>query len=298
MRDGKYVQKWCATLKGDTPPPQPCWSARELGRRGVQRSNASLGLVDALRIAATDMRGQPIFPSEGGQDRWLWTHHFHHLDRPPIYADFGSNQALHDSNTFFFDTCAGASSESLCVDAQRAVAPRFAAWRRCSFVHTCLSDRTRKVTFAMGGSFEGAATTSGVLEDNKSYKHGARRAGEAHVNVQMTCTTGAALFAARGLRHIDLLDLDAEGHEAAILQGIDWANVTIDIILVEANNPAVTRLLVARSGYPRYRRFKVPGGDHGRLHRDDVFLREGFQLRQPPQSSGGAAERPPPLCEA
>ena len=80
--------------------------------------------------------------------------------------------------------------------------------------------------------------------------------------------TGAALFASHGLTRIDLLDLDAEGHEAAILRGIDWSAVTIDIILVEANDLAVNKLL-ADKGYTKM--------GH-RLHRDDVFLRSGFRL--------------------
>lgn len=283
-----YVQNWCDTLKADPPPPQPCWTADELRRRSRQRANASLGLTEAVRIAATNARGQPIFPSEGGQERWLWMHHLRHLGRPPVYADFGSNDALHDSNTFFLDTCAGATSQSICVDAQRDVAPRFAAWRKCSFTHSCLSDKAREVTFAMGGTKEGASTRSGVLSDNKTYKKGARGEQKAHVNVKMTCTTGAALFTKHGLTHIDLLDLDAEGHEAAILSGIDWHKVTIDIILVEANDRAVTRLLTSKG----YSLLATPGGN-GRLHRDDVFLRDGFQLLRQPDATKPA----PPVCE-
>ena len=56
--------------------------------------------------------------------------------------------------------------------------------------------------------------------------------------------------------------------EAAILSGIDWSRVKIDIILVEANDRAVTKLLASK-GYSKL--------SH-RLHRDDVFLRSGFKL--------------------
>ena len=262
-----YVKQWCGRLLAHPPPKQPCWGASELRRRHRTYRNQSLSLEDVLRTAATDDHGRPIFPSEGGQERWLWLHHFRYLKRPPVYLDFGCNDAVHDSNTFFFDQCLGATN-SICIDAQAAVGPRFEAWRRCSFTPTCLSNKPVEVVFAVGGTDpNGVSTKSGVLKDNKSYKRGNSTA-RPYSSVKMTCTTGAALMDSHKITHADLLDLDAEGHELAILQGIDWTKTTIDLILIEANDLGVTAYL-SSLGYTKHAT---------KLLRDDLFLRKDFTL--------------------
>lgn len=67
-----------------------------------------------VQVAGTNVEGHPIFPSEGGQDYWLWWHYFRFLNRPITYADFGSNDPLVTSNSFFLDRCLQATG--VCVD--------------------------------------------------------------------------------------------------------------------------------------------------------------------------------------
>lgn len=261
-----YLQRdWCTALAVPQPPVQPTWGAVELVRRRTcceHDDNATQTSLDStVKIAATAADGLPIFPSEGGQDRWLWLNHFQYLKRPINYADFGSNHAVFTSNTFFFDQCLGASG--VCVEAN----PRLAAsyrWRRCALVQTCLSDSVREVVFAFQN---GVATRSGILKDNKSYKDQKRTPSRV---TNMTCRTGAHVFATSKLTHIDYLDLDAEGHELAILKGIDWEAVTIDIILCEANDYRV-RAFLKKRGYRA----------HGKVHNDELYLRAGFKLGPP-----------------
>ena len=219
------------------------------------------GLDEIIKAAATSAAGRPIFPSEGGQDRFLWLAHFQYLKRPIVYADFGSNNAVFTSNTFFLDQCLGASG--VCVEANPRLKDAY-HWRSCSLVNTCLSDAAHQVEFAFQ---DGVSTRSGILKDNKSYKHSKRKPA---LVVNMTCTTGAQVLAASSLTHIDYLDLDAEGHELAILKGIDWEAVTIDIILCEANDQQVPSFLKALGYRP-----------HGKVHYDDIYLRAGFTLGQP-----------------
>ena len=112
-----YVRhEWCTALANAQPPVQPKWGGEELQRRRrcCEGGNATDGGLDEIvKAAATSAAGQPIFPSEGGQDRFLWLAHFQYLKRPIVYADFGSNNAVFTSNTFFLDQCLGASG--VCV---------------------------------------------------------------------------------------------------------------------------------------------------------------------------------------
>ena len=82
-------------------------------------------LEGKLAFGATSSTGTPIYPSEGGQDGWLWQAHLSKIKgRRVVYADFGSNDFLHTSNTFFLDACTDA--RGICVEASAKYAPDYA----------------------------------------------------------------------------------------------------------------------------------------------------------------------------
>ena len=182
-------------------------------------------------------------------------HHFRYLDRPVIYADFGSNDPIFTSNTFFLDFCMKASG--VCVEANPQFTQRYSAYRSCKLTNTCLSNETETVTFAVQA--KDFSTRSGVLSTNKN--------GKLNDVIEMECTTGAKVFREAGIVHVDWLDLDAEGHEWHILKGIDFSEVVIDIISVEANHKHVAKYLQG-IGYRTL----------GKFHYDNIYLREGFEL--------------------
>jgi FkbM family methyltransferase len=221
-------------------------------------------LETALKIAATDSKGNPIFTSEGGQDQWLWEKHFKFINRTVTYIDIGSNDPVFTSNTFFLDRCLNA--RGICVEANPRFKDRY-SFRNCAYYQTCLSDSPTTVEFAFQS--KDFSTRSGILKSNKSYK---RKKGSDHVfsTATMNCTTGAALFKQERISHADWLDLDAEGHELSILQGIDWSTIEIDIITVEENGMRLKAYLQSLG----YRLNTNPS----KLHYDLLFLRSGFDL--------------------
>ena len=110
----KELEAWCSALKRHPPlARQPCWGAPELKRRsGTHRAYT---LAEKLRRGATSSDGAAIFPSEAGQDAWLWRRHLRHLKREIVYVDIGSNDFLHTSESYFLDACAQA--RGVCVEA-------------------------------------------------------------------------------------------------------------------------------------------------------------------------------------
>lgn len=261
--------KYCDALMIHKPTPQPCWGARELARRRqssvIKADEKKVNLRNVvlekeLAYVATNKNGEYIFPSEGGQDRWLYLNHFRHLTRPIIYADFGANDPIFTSNTFFFDHCLRA--EGICVEANPQFTDRYKRHRSCKLINTCLSNKAEEVSFIF--QMKDFSTRSGVLRTNKSYKNGLNKDTK---EVGMTCTTGQTLFEENGMKHVDWLDLDAEGHELYVLQGIDFTATEIDIITVEANDASVHQFLIEK-GYRKA----------GRLHYDLVFVRNGFDF--------------------
>ena len=77
----------------------------------------------------------------------------------------------------------------------------------------------------------GGSTRSGVARTNKSFLRKKGAVGNVAL-LNKTCVTGAQVLASRGLRHVDWLSLDAEGHELEILRGVDFGAVQVDVVSV------------------------------------------------------------------
>ncbi len=73
------------------------------------------------------------------------------------------------------------------------------------------------------------------------------------------------------IQHVNLFVLDVEGGELMVLRSIDFARLTFDVIVVEADghNPSKDQAVVDLLTAHGYRH-------HGRVVRNDWFVREGF----------------------
>mmetsp|Transcript_105668 Transcript_105668/g.169983 ORF Transcript_105668/g.169983 Transcript_105668/m.169983 type:complete len:1020 (+) Transcript_105668:17-3076(+) len=253
-----FKQWWCGALMKVDPPAQPTWGAGELARR-CRYLNLSDHHIDTnARTMATSADGTPIFPSEHGQDRWMWLNHFQFLDRPPVYADFGAKDAIFTSNTFFLDFCLNARGVS--VEANPMYKERHRTMRTSYFSEKCLSDKTEIVEFAFQN--KSFSTKSGIHNDIKSYK------GDKSKAVNILCATATDILTSANIStHYDVLDLDAEGSELRILKSIDFSRFQIDMIFTEANDSGAFNFLKMR-GYKYW----------GKVGYDWVMLRPGFQL--------------------
>ena len=87
--------------------------------------------------------------------------------------------------------------------------------------------------------------------------------------VTMDCDTFAATV---NLTHIDFLSLDVEQHEAAVLRGVDWDRVTIDIIIMEGDWATTGKMLTEERGYRRVDYLGAPNVGQS------AYLRPGFKL--------------------
>ena len=78
------------------------------------------------------------------------------------------------------------------------------------------------------------------------------------MNVKKT----AELFQTYNIKKIDMLSIDAEGAELSILRGIDWNNVEIHVLTIEANthtqcmNSLVRDFLEVKANMKLHRKWK------------------------------------------
>ena len=211
--------------------------------------------------------------SSRGQDWWLYTNHLRHLGPGAggLYLDIAANDPVFMSNTFVLDHCLGWAG--LCVEPSPLHHRRLAAHRTCELLPTCLSDAPRAVSFQYfdTGDTLGAGLMDGIegVNLNAPLLTRSRRIRRAAQTVALTCTTVAAALRARNVTRVGFVSLDVEGHEAAVLRGIDFAEVTIDVLLVERNTDEARQILL-HHGYQL-----LPATE---THcSDDFFIRKGLQ---------------------
>lgn len=98
---------------------------------------------------------------------------------------------------------------------------------------TCISDHEGMVRFLVEGQAGGVKDAE--HKHNKLYASGRRVEPPA---VNMRCTTMAKVQKrVNGEKAVvvDYLSLDVEGHEMAVLRGVDWEKVRINVITVEVS---------------------------------------------------------------
>ena len=95
---------------------------------------------------------------------------------------------------------------------------------------------------------------------------------------EVQCMRFADIAKALGLRHIDIWVLDVEGAELQVLQGTDFAELEIDVIIVEtvrrdfvASETLLVKELLSRQGYTCQP-----------FHNNEVCARRGFQPSRKP----------------
>ena len=76
--------------------------------------------------------------------------------------------------------------------------------------------------------------------------------------------------------HVDFLSLDVEGHENAVLRGVDWAKVRIDYILCEKGCEEVL-------GPQGYRSLKLPPPKGKPPGTERLWARRGVPLWKRPR---------------
>lgn len=193
-----------------------------------------------------DLKDDPTFVSQYGQDWFLYANHYSIVDsgRPNpnrVYFDLATNDAMAISNTWVFDACLGWSG--LCVEPQPRYVSNIFMRRSCEILSTCVGSQTGEhMQFTMAGGFGGVAAT------NKNNPH-FQSHGRANIaDVPMICLKFSDITERRSTTHIDVLSLDVEGHEIHVLHGIDWDNTEIDFIIAERGDNKVDKYLVSK-GY-------------------------------------------------
>jgi FkbM family methyltransferase len=177
------------------------------------------GSLDSYHDAYTRSWSPGGFTSQFRQDKILYKTLFHNRTKRGIYLDIASNHYKRISNSYFYDRCLG--WQGVCVEPNPIYHDELQRLRSCELLPTCASSSTAEVELtlptnpwigALGGINGGR-----MREYEKQISHKERGS----VAKRLRCVRVGDELSRLGVRHVDLFSLDVEGHERAVLDGID-----------------------------------------------------------------------------
>lgn len=146
------------------------------------------------------------------------------------------------------------------------------------------------LSFTKRGGAVGAAVEHAAPEFLKGWH------ADASEGVNVDCVPLQHLLDATGLHDVDLLSLDVEGAELAVLETLDWGvvNIRIAIIELDAHEPAkdaAVRTLLAREGFVPWPWGSVRDACTTECTVNEVFMNPRYEERK--RGGGGRTWTPP-----
>ena len=238
--------------------------------------------------------------SQAWQD-WILYRNFFAGQRRGIYVDIGTNDAIAISNTAFFDLCLG--WRGVCFEPAAAHHAKIRRERTCVLSPHCVLGRAGSVN--MTGVGTGGARVVASTDARGQQQQG--RGVQSHTCVELAGELRRLGF--RSNETIDLLSIDVEGSEPAVLRCLPWQRLHIRFVLIEtdkASSLAEIDLFFANHGYANVAtllldtgsRYGAGAPSYGRLL-DNLYMRmEGGPLVTPKGRPSCSAEdrKRNPLC--
>lgn len=145
------------------------------------------------------------------------------------YADVAAAHPRKLSNTFIFDKCY--NWRGLCVEADPLRAKALKEQRSCTVVDTCVSEVEGEEV-----QFYTVDTEDGTLSNGI-----ANIGGKTGQSQTMKCKRMSNIFLESNVTRVDIMSLDVESAEPLVLAGIDWSEVTIELIVMEINKHTIRK---------------------------------------------------------
>lgn len=150
------------------------------------------------------------------EDQWIKQNI--QLPEKGIFIDVGADQPILGSNTYHFEKNGWTG---LCIDADPRVIDKLKTERTSTIIHSAVSNYDGMIEFELN-SLAGISAISAQKNSN---------------SIQIECKTLNTILHQNNINEIDLLDIDVEGHEIEVCEGLDWNKYKPKIIIIEYISP-------------------------------------------------------------
>ena len=213
-------------------------------RLAENRRCCQLPLTRAFLIALQESQGNPPYPSEIGQDKWVAEVMFPGVSEG-VFLDVGSGHGQIGSNTRALEE---RGWTGICVDPF----PVAMEGRTCQMVTEVVSNESgKRIKFHTHDGLGGIADTLGKWKDEAS---------KAPAVEMTTVTLAEVLERAKAPAFIHFLSLDIEGAELDALRGLPFDKYRFGAMAIEHNEEEPKRsdivAFLAARGYRRVHTYK------------------------------------------
>ena len=178
-----------------------------------------------------------MFSSQSGQDKYLHDTFFRDVCRG-TFVELGMLDGLKFSNTLFFER--NMQWRGICIEASPTMFNQLEQNRPlCRNINAVISDRSDSFHYwdisGYGAGLSGIYEFFDVGHVNRANEEIAKFGGSKQV-IEVLGTTIQKVLLDVGIKRVDLLSLDTEGSELAILQTFDFSGIQVYVWCIEDNN--------------------------------------------------------------
>ncbi len=209
------------------------------------------------------------------------------METNKFYAQFGEDKILYDlfdrkqdgvcvevggydgvtgSNTYFFEQLGW---KCLIVEPMPEYCQKIKSIRKCEVAEIAASDTKGEVTFYVA---EGVETLSTMEQDVNHFKRIDKEGATGIKEIRVKTDLLTRILLDRGIRQVDFLSLDVEGHELSALRGLSFEQIRPRILIIEDNsfgaNDEIKKFMKNHS----YVRFKRTGCNDWYAQKEDEFV--------------------------
>lgn len=224
---------------------------------GIRRSPAMRGVARLLRgdLSFREFAGRAYRHLTGiGPTTTLRSHSQAQQDifyallfagHPGVFVDVGARDGVVISNTYVLEQRYGWTG--LCVEPHPKFFGRLQKNRRCGLVNAAVADvdpQGETMEFAIWK--DGPGGYSGLVD--VEYRHKAKLDQHAHEIIEVPCLPLHKVLSDAAITCVDVLDIDVEGAEGAVIRSIDFERCHFNVISVERASEEVQETLT-RNGF-------------------------------------------------
>lgn len=187
--------------------------------------------------------------SQENQDYIVYSNFFKN-QKSGVFCDIGGNHPLNINNTRYFEELGWSGYVFEPLEYMR---PLWEKYRKARFFPFAASDSEGEVTFSVVKNTSGGDDMFSFVKETRD--------NDNDLNVEDVTVQTKLLknvFKEEGIKHIDYMSIDVEGHELNVIKGIDFDETRINVLTIENNSP----------------RYRVNGDDRIRGH----MFKNGYVL--------------------